>query len=272
MASLREAVQDITRLAEESATIAIAAALHSAAADAADLADHPGALSLSSDHLPELANGQLTGQASWIAPLDPHAVAIVAGRTGSTLVACAVRLDAPGVTLEPIQTSALPGLGFGNARFNQAACQVMGPTLGIMARVRLLLSAAAIGMGRRALHEALEAVRVTDGRPQGAGGEQTVQGLLADAATELEAAWMLVDKAAGSESPSLADASMAKLLATEAAQRAVTRATQVIGVDSFTAGHIVEQLAQDVRALELLAGRTEALREAIAAEILPAGS
>jgi alkylation response protein AidB-like acyl-CoA dehydrogenase len=49
----------------------------------------------------------------------------------------------------------------------------------------------------------------------------------------------------------------------------VARATQVIGAASFTANHIVERLAQDVRALELFAGRTEALREAIAAEVLP---
>ena len=48
-----------------------------------------------------------------------------------------------------------------------------------------------------------------------------------------------------------------------------TRATQVVGIDSFRQGHAVERLAQDVRALELFAGRTEALREAVADEILP---
>jgi len=68
---------------------------------------------------------------------------------------------------------------------------------------------------------------------------------------------------------SLAEASMAKLASTDATQRAVARATQVVGADSFRSGHIVEQLAQDVRALELFAGRTEALREAVAAETLP---
>jgi alkylation response protein AidB-like acyl-CoA dehydrogenase len=62
---------------------------------------------------------------------------------------------------------------------------------------------------------------------------------------------------------------MAKLAVTEAVQRAVARATQVVGVESFRAGHVVEHLAQDVRALELFAGRTEALREAVADEILP---
>ena len=86
---------------------------------------------------------------------------------------------------------------------------------------------------------------------------------------ELDAAEMLTWKAATAPSLSLADASMAKLAATEATQRAVARATQVVGADSFRQGHIIERLAQDVRALELFAGRTEALREAVADEVLP---
>ena len=95
------------------------------------------------------------------------------------------------------------------------------------------------------------------------------QGLLADAATELDAAMMMTWKAASADSLSLADASFAKLMATGAAQRAVERATQVVGIDSFQKGHIIERLAQDVRTLGLFAGRTEALREAVALETLP---
>ena len=76
-------------------------------------------------------------------------------------------------------------------------------------------------------------------------------------------------KAAAQDPLSLADASLAKLMATGAAQRAVERATQVVGADSFRRGHVIEQLAQDVRALELFAGRTEALRAAVAERMLP---
>jgi alkylation response protein AidB-like acyl-CoA dehydrogenase len=254
--ALPQLVLDITRQAQESSADAFAAALRAVAAGATDLGGRPGAITLSTDQIPALADGRLTGRASWIAPLAADAIAIVAGKSGDGLVACAVALDAPGVTLEPIATSALRGLAFGNASFDNTPCAV-------------LLAAAALGMGRRALREGLDALHAQEGRPQGAGGEQTVQGLLADAATELEAAAVLIDKAAWTETPSLADASMAKLAATEATQRAVARATQVIGAASFTANHIVERLAQDVRALELFAGRTEALREAIAAEVLP---
>jgi alkylation response protein AidB-like acyl-CoA dehydrogenase len=136
-----------------------------------------------------------------------------------------------------------------------------------MATVRTLLAAVGLGIGRRALREALSVARTVGWK--GAGGEQTVQGLLADAATELDAATLLTWKAAQGTPLSLADASMAKLAATEAAQRAVARATQVVGADTFRKGHVIEHLAQDVRALELFAGRTEALREAVADEYLP---
>jgi alkylation response protein AidB-like acyl-CoA dehydrogenase len=188
-------------------------------------------------------------------------------RHDSELVACAVALDAPGCTVEALPTAALGGVVFGRTRFERVPGITLGSPIPIMSRVRLLLAAAGLGMGRRALREALDAAR--DKRGTGAGGEQTVQGLLADAATELDAAMLLIWKAASAREPTLADASMAKLAATDATQRAVSRATQVVGVDSFRRGHIVERLAQDARALELFAGRTEALREAVAGEILP---
>ena len=138
-----------------------------------------------------------------------------------------------------------------------------------MACARTLIASVALGICNRALRESLAVVR----REHGAGGEQTVQGLLADTATELEAARMLTWKAAASgDDVSLAEASQAKLAATTAAQAAVWRATQVVGADSFRRGHVIERLTQDVRAIELFAGRTETLREAVAEAELPHGS
>ena len=231
-----------------------------------------GAVTMSTEEVPVGGDGDvtvITGQASWVGPITDRGVALVASRHDSELVACAVALDAPGCTVDALPTAALSGVLFGRARFDRVPCTTLGSPIPIMARVRVLLAAAGLGMGRRALREALAAARNTRGT--GAGGEQTVQGLLADAATELDAAMLLIWKAASADEPSLAAASMAKLAATEATQRAVARATQVVGVDSFRRGHIVERLAQDVRALELFAGRTEALREAVAGEILPRG-
>ena len=226
-----------------------------------------GAIALSTDHVPVSENGSVTGRASLVGPLTDHGIAIVGVREGDGVVAAAVALDAPGVAIEEIETSALRGFSSGNVVFNDAKAILLGATLPFMTRVRILLAAAGLGMGRRALNEALQAAHALRGR--GAGGEQTVQGLLADAATELDAAMLLTWKAASAAPLSLAGASMAKLAATDATLRAVARATQVIGADSFRRGHIIESLTQDVRALELFAGRTEALREAVASETLP---
>ena len=232
-----------------------------------------GSMALSSDALPafvgESADGRtrLSGRVAWVAPLAADGVAVVGARRDRELVACAVELDAAGVRLEPVETAALRGLPCGHVELDEVYCEVIGPPRPIMGIVRIFLAAAGLGMGRRALLEALNAARVLS--RTGAGGEQTVQGLLADAATELDAAELLMWKAAIGSPRSLADASMAKLAATEAAQGAVARATQVVGADSFRAGHVIEELAQHVRALELFAGRTEALREAIADEYLP---
>jgi alkylation response protein AidB-like acyl-CoA dehydrogenase len=268
----------VEALAFESSAAAISLALHTGVVwglegdgrfAAVGRGDAIGAIALSSDDVPIGDGGRLSGRAAWVAPLTPHGIAIVGVRSGDALEAAAVTLDAPGVTQEAVVTAGLGGLVCGHLRFDGAAYAPLGATMPFMARVRILLAAAGLGLGRRALHEALVAARGHVGR--GAGGEQTVQGLLADAATELDAATLLTWKAATAPALSLADASMAKLAATEATQRAVARATQAVGADSFRRGHIVERLAQDVRALELFAGRTEALREAVAREALPRG-
>jgi alkylation response protein AidB-like acyl-CoA dehydrogenase len=227
------------------------------------------AVALSSEQKPALADGVLTGRALWVGPLVRGGTAIVGAADGADTVACAVSTDAPGVSVESVQTAGLAGFACGHLTFDHAPCVVLGSPRPVMAQVRVLLAAAGIGMGRRAVREALQAA-IAYGRT-GAGGEQTVQGLLADAATELDAAMLLVHQAALGSPISLAQASMAKLAATEAAQRAVARATQIVGAESFRDGHILERLTQDVRALELFAGRTEALREAVADEVLPRG-
>jgi alkylation response protein AidB-like acyl-CoA dehydrogenase len=153
----------------------------------------------------------------------------------------------------------------GHLTLARTPCIALGPTLPVMSRARVLLAATGLGIARRAVREALGGAR---GSTRGVGGEQTVQGLVADAATELDAAMLLTWKAATTDD-TLGAASMAKLAATHAAQRAVERATQVVGADSFRRGHIIERLAQDVRALELFGGRTEALRDAVAEAELP---
>lgn len=275
-ADLLAAVVGIEALAQESASSAFTLALHVAvtlgvAGDEkfAGLlrGEIAGAIALSSEEIPTQAEDRLSGRATWVAPLTNRGLAVVAAQGPEGLGACAVSLDAAGVTVERMVAAGLRGVVCGHVRFDGASATSLGETQPYMTRARILLAAAGLGMGRRALDEALRAAHAYS--RSGAGGEQTVQGLLADAATDLEAAKLLTWKAALRVEPSLAEASMAKLAATDATQRALLRATQVLGGDSFRRGHIVEQLAQDVRALELFAGRTEALRQAVADETLP---
>lgn len=265
----------VEALAFESPSAAIAFALHTGAALALASDERfstllrgetVGSLALSSDEVPDAKGTHLWGRAAWVAPITENGVAIVGARVaGGDTTAFAVPLDAAEVSIEPVRTAALRGFVCGHLTFSGAEAAEVGPTVPIMARVRVLVAAAGLGMGRRALREALNSAKRAH---SAAAWEETVQGLLADAATDLDAAMMLTWKAALGAQLSLGDASMAKLAAGAAAQHAVERATQVIGADSFQRGHIVERLAQDVRALELFAGRTEALRAAAAAEVL----
>jgi alkylation response protein AidB-like acyl-CoA dehydrogenase len=224
------------------------------------------AVSLSSDAIPTEQDGRISGRAPWVAPVTGRGVAVVGPKGQEERTAFAVPLDAPGVTIEPVTTAALSGLICAHVVLDGVPCTPIGATLPVMIRLRILMAAAGLGIGRRALREALDDAKRTRAA---AAWEETVQALLADAATELDAATLLTWKAAVADRPSLGAASMAKLAATAAVQRAVERATQVVGADSFQRGHIIERLAQDVRALELFAGRTEALREAVAEEELP---
>ncbi len=269
----------IEALAGESAGAALALALHTSIVlsvagndrfTALTRGEVVAAVGLSSDDVASEDGGLLSGRASWVGPLTDRGLAVIGVRRSggdAMRAAVAVSLDQPGVAIENVETAALSGFECGYVTLREVPFSEIGSPLPIMARIRILLAAAGLGMGRRALREALQVARTMSHR--GAGGEQTVQGLMADGATELDAATMLTWRAASDSPPALASASMAKLAATEATQRAVARATQVVGADSFRAGHVVGRLAQDVRALELFAGRTEALREAVAEETLP---
>jgi alkylation response protein AidB-like acyl-CoA dehydrogenase len=135
------------------------------------------------------------------------------------------------------------------------------------------VGAAAVGFARRALEEALGRARSVRrfGRPIGEFG--AVRAALAESAVELEAARLLVLRAAAlwdeekSEDVTFASAS-AKLFATEAAQRGVDRAVQIHGGTGVVRGIPVERLYREVRALRLYEGTSEILREVIARGLL----
>ncbi len=138
---------------------------------------------------------------------------------------------------------------------------------------RSTVGAAALGFARRALAESL--ARVTTRRIQGqALAElQMVQGHLADMALEVDAAALLVYRAAWAKDQGAAritrEAAMAKLYATEAAQRVIDMAVQLHGGDGVRSGSVVERLYREIRALRIYEGASDVQRMVIARSILP---
>jgi len=147
--------------------------------------------------------------------------------------------------------------------------------LATLDRLRPTVGAAACGMARRALEEALAHAtsRRQFGRPLAE--FELIQEKLARMATELAAARLLVYRAAwerdnGKERTTL-EAAMAKAYATEAAQRIVDDAVQILGARGVVADHPVDRLYRAVRALRIYEGTTEIQQLVIAGELLKGG-
>ncbi len=147
--------------------------------------------------------------------------------------------------------------------------------LATLDRLRPTVGAAACGLAQRALDEALAhaSARRQFGRPLAE--FELIQEKLARMATDLAAARLLVYRAAwerdkGKERTTL-EAAMAKAFATEAAQRIVDDAVQILGGRGVLADHPVDRLYRAVRALRIYEGTTEIQQLIIAGELLRAG-
>ena len=137
---------------------------------------------------------------------------------------------------------------------------------------RASVGAAACGMARRALDEA---VRYATNRKQFGrllAEHQLIQEKLADMVTELDAARLLVYRAAYLKDVGTArvtrEASEAKLFATEAACRIIDSAVQIHGGTGLVRGSVVERLYRDVRALRIYEGTSEIQKLIIASQLL----
>ena len=128
-------------------------------------------------------------------------------------------------------------------------------------RLRPTVAAAACGMAGRALWEAVRHAREREQFGRTLGSFQLVQEKLAESATELTAGRLLTYRAAWEKdrgAPRITtEAAMAKAFATEAAQRIVDRAVQVLGGRGVLADHPVDRLYRAVRALRIYEGTTE---------------
>ncbi len=137
---------------------------------------------------------------------------------------------------------------------------------------RATVGAAALGFARRALDEA---TRRVIGR-QSLGGRLAdnamIQGMLADMAVDIDAAALLVYRAAWARDTAgvrnTREVSMAKLYATEAAQRVIDAAVQLFGGMGVVRGSTVESLYREIRALRIYEGASEIQRIVIARQHL----
>jgi alkylation response protein AidB-like acyl-CoA dehydrogenase len=156
-----------------------------------------------------------------------------------------------------------PGQGF---RIAMATLDVFRTTVG----------AAALGLARRALAEALGRVRSRKVFGRALAEFQLTQARLADMALAVDAAALLVYRAAWRKDSDgrriTREAAMAKLFATESAQQVIDSALQLFGGAGVVHGGVVERLYREVRALRIYEGTSEIQKLVIAAGLLDAAA
>ena len=137
---------------------------------------------------------------------------------------------------------------------------------------RSSVGAAACGMARRALDEAISYATRRKQFGRLLSEHQLIQEKLADMSTELDAARLLVYRAAYLKDAGVErvtrEASEAKLFATEAASRIIDQALQIHGGSGLVRGSVVERLYREIRALRIYEGTSEIQKLIIAGQLV----
>ena len=186
----------------------------------------------------------------------------------------------PGLTIHPMAVSAPHPIG----RLEFRGCRVpaahrigeegdgMRVALATLDFFRTSVGAAACGIAARALGESRRRASSRQQFGSRIADFQLTQAALADTATELDAARLLVYRAAWLKDQGrdrlTRESAMAKLFATEAAQRIVDRAVQIHGGEGVERGTVVERLYREVRAARIYEGTSEIQRLVIARHLL----
>jgi len=217
----------------------------------------------------------IDGEKMWISNAGIADYYTVLARTGEApgsrgLSAFVVDADAAGVSV----TEAIDVISphpIGRVRFD--GCRVEGwrmvgaagagfkVAMATLDVFRSSVGAAALGMARRALDEALARVKTRSVFGAPLAEYQMTQDKIADMAVEIDAAALLVYRAAWTKDSGAErvtrEAAMAKLYATEAAQRVIDRAVQLFGGAGVVSGSVVESLYRDIRPLRIYEGTSE---------------
>jgi len=228
----------------------------------------------------------LNGEKTWISNGGIADLYTVFARTGEApgangLSAFIVPAGLPGFEiterLETIAPHPLATLRFTECRIPAKALigapgQGFKIAMSVLDIFRSTVAAAALGFARRALSETLERVttRVVEGTPLF--DRQMVQGHIADMAVDIDAAALLVYRAAWTKDSGAArvtrEAAMAKLFATDHAQNVIDKAVQLHGGDGVKSGQVVERLYREIRALRIYEGASDIQRLVIAKQTL----
>ncbi|MDB5859633.1 MAG: Butyryl-CoA dehydrogenase (Short-chain-acyl-CoA dehydrogenase)-like protein [Ramlibacter sp.] len=266
----------LTRVARGEAIAAFALSEPDAGSDVANL---QCAAHIEGDH------AVLNGVKTWISNGGIADFYVVFCRTGEALgprgiSAFIVDADTPGFEIaeriEVIAPHPLASLRFRNCKVPLAQ-RIGAPGEGFKVAMRTLdvfrtsVAAAALGFARRALDEALQ--RATSRRMfnQVLADFQLTQARLAQMATTIDSAALLVYRAAWLRDqgrPVTKEAAMAKMAATEGAQQVIDAAVQMFGGLGVKSGQPVEQLYREIRSLRIYEGATEVQQLIIARELL----
>ncbi len=230
----------------------------------------------------------LDGRKTWISNGGIADHYVVFARTGEApgakgLSAFVVDADAPGLSIaERIRVIAphpLATLAFANCRIPRShllgrpgdGFKIAMATLDIF---RSTVGAAALGFARRALEGAVRRVRQREAFGKKLAELQATQLRVAEMATEIDAAALLIYRAAWTKDQGAGrvtrEAAMAKMYATEAAQRVIDSAVQLFGGMGVVTGVPVERLYREIRALRIYEGTTEIQKLVIASQVLAA--
>jgi butyryl-CoA dehydrogenase len=233
------------------------------------------------------ANGyRIVGRKVWVANAEAAAVAIVfactrPGLRGQGVTAFLVPMNAKGITRTTRDDSlGVRGLGCTDLELDVEVSddQVLGSVdqgfriaMWALQGGRVAIAAQALGIGEAAIAEAIAYAKKRQAFGQPIANYQAIQWMLADMATDLEAARLLTWKAAAAKDQQeriTLEASMAKLAASEAAHKAADKAMQILASAGYRRGSVAERLFRDVRATEIYQGTSEAQRMIIAAQVL----
>ena len=229
----------------------------------------------------------LDGEKTWISNGGIADVYTLFARTGGEgargLSAFIVPADTPGFEiaerLDTIAPHPLATLRFDGARLPKSALigevgQGFKIAMSVLDVFRTTVAAAALGFARRALDEATTRVmsRKVQGKPLA--DLQMVQAHIAEMALRVDASALLVYRAAwtkDSGAPRVSrEAAMAKLFATDEAQKVIDSAVQLHGGDGVKSGETVERLYREIRALRIYEGASDVQKVIIARQTLDA--